>query len=199
MAINGLLYAGKLIHKHLICTDDSVITENIATKYAEQCQLMFDLRHPNVTVFLGICFVPKYDLPLFVSESLDGSVDDLLETIPNIPLVLKHSILEDVARGLLYLHKHKPQIVHGDLTANNVLLTTSLEAKISDYGNSGLVGIQPDKSSSSTTEFYLPPEARYRTTELHLNSSLDVFSFGHLALYTLTQVNYTCLIRTCVF
>ena len=129
------------------------------------------------------------------------SVDDLLETIPNIPLILKHSVLEDVARGLLYLHKHKPQIVHGDLTANNVLLTTSLEAKISDYGNSGLVGIQLDKSSPSKIEFYLPPEVHYKTTESHLNPSLDVFSFGHFALYTLTQVNCTCLIQIymCLF
>lgn len=82
-------------------------------------------------------------------EKLDGSLDDLLETIPDIPLALKRSLLEDVARGLLYLHSHSPQIIHMDLTAKNVLLTTSLEANISDFGNSYVVNAQPDFRATS--------------------------------------------------
>ena len=83
---------------------------------------MSDLRHPNITLFLGVCFLPNCQLPVLVMERLDGSLDDLLETVPNIPLALKRSILEDIARGLLYLHKHNPQIIHRDLTC---LLYTS--------------------------------------------------------------------------
>ena len=148
---------------------------------------MVGLCHPNLVAFLGICFVPKYKLPMLVSEKLDGSLDDLLETIPCIPLTLKRSICEDVANGLVYLHTHNPQIVHGDLTAKNVLLTTSLEAKITDYWNSHLVNIQPDLSSSSATQVYLSPEVTHETS--HTNPSIDMFSFGHLSLFILTQVS----------
>ena len=66
-------------------------------------------------------------------ERFEGSLDDLLESTPNIPLVLKRCMLEDISRGLLYLHKHTPQIIHRDLTAKNVLLTSSLVAKITDF------------------------------------------------------------------
>jgi serine/threonine protein kinase len=58
-------------------------------------------------------------------------------------LTLKRSMLEDVARGLLYLHKHTPQIVHRDLTAKNVLLTSCFVARITDFGNSRIIDLQP--------------------------------------------------------
>ena len=147
---------------------------------------MSKLRHRHLSAFLGVCFIPKYTLPILVSELLDGSLDDLLETIPCIPLPLKLSILEDVARGLLYLHKHHPLIVHRNLTAKNVLLTMSLEAKISDFRNYHIVNMQPDFSSASATQVYLPPDAIHDTS---LSCpSIDVFSFGHLTLFTVTQV-----------
>ena len=111
-------------------------------KESTKLGLMSDLRHPNITLFLGLCFLPNCQFPVLVMERLEGSLDDLLETIPKIPWSLKYSILEDVAQGLLYLHKHDPQIIHRDLTARNVLLTSGFVAKITDLGNSLIVNIQ---------------------------------------------------------
>ena len=140
--VNGLICAGKKIHEALLDAGNVGVQE-IASKYVQERQLMSDLRHPNITLFLGVCFLPNCQLPVLLMERLDGSLDDLLETVPNIPLALKRAVLEGVARGLLYLHKHTPQIVHRDLTAKNVLLTTSLVAKITDFGNSRIVNLQP--------------------------------------------------------
>ena len=152
---------------------------------------MSDLRHPNITLFLGVCFLPDCQLPVLLMERLDGSLDSVLETVPNIPLVLKRSLLEDIARGLLYLHKHSPQIVHRDLTAKNVLVTSSFVAKITDFGNSRIVNLQPDQLARTYSQLpgtlvYMPPEAFSASSRY--GPSLDVFSFGHLALFTLTQV-----------
>ena len=146
----------------------------------------------NVTLFIGVCFLPNCQLPLLVMERLDGSLDDLLETVPNIPLALKRSFLEDTARGLLYLHKHEPQIIHRDLTAKNVLLTSSLVAKITDLGNSRIVNIQPGQlaqtlSRNPGTLVYMPPEAL--TAASRYGPSLDVFSFGHLGIFVGLQVS----------
>ena len=159
-------------------------------KYLHECQLMSDLRHPNITQFLGVCFLPNCQLPVLLMERLDGSLDDLLETVPNIPLSLKRSVLEDVAKGLLYLHTHDQQIIHRDL---NVLLTSSLVAKITDFGNSRIVNLQPGQLARTLSRLpgtlvYMPPEAF--SVSSHYGPSLDVFSFGHLALFTLTQVRY---------
>ena len=182
--------AGKKIHEILLDVGN-IGVRYIAAKYVQECQLMSDLRHPNITLFLGLCFLPNCQLPVLVMERLDGSLDDLLETVPNIPLTLKRSMLEDVARGLLYLHKHDPQIIHRDLTAKNVLLTSYLMAKITDLGNSRIVNIQPGQlaqtlSRNPGTLVYMPPEAL--TAAARYGPSLDIFSFGHLGIFVGLQV-----------
>jgi serine/threonine protein kinase len=126
-------------------------------------------------------------------EQLETSLDDLLELMPNLPLSFKRSVLEDVASGLLYLHERPSPVIHRDLTAKNVLLTSSLVAKITDMGNSCIVDMRPGQMARTLTEFpgtfvYMPPEAlddRHR-----YGPALDIFSFGHLALFTITQVRY---------
>ena len=188
--MNGLICAGKKIHDVLIDAANAGV-ENVAGKYVQECQLMSDLRHPNITLFLGVCFLPNCQLPVLLMERLGGSLDDLLEAVPNIPLALKRSMLEDVSRGLLYLYKYSPQIIHRDLTARNVLLTASLVAKITDFGNSRIINLQPGQfahtlSRLSGTLVYMPPEALSASSRC--GPSLDVFYFGHLALFTITQV-----------
>ena len=152
---------------------------------------MSNLHHPNVIQFLGICFLQDSTLPVLVMEKLEDSLHDLLEVVPNIPLIIKRAILEDVARGLHYLHTHDPIIIHRDLTAKNVLMTSSLVAKISDLGNSRIVTLQPGQLAQTLSRYpgtlvYMPPEATGASARY--GPSLDIFSFGHLALFTLIQV-----------
>ena len=63
---------------------------------------------------------------------------DLVQFIANnhkqLKLSNKLSILKDVSCGLVYLHEYDHPIVHRDLTAVNVLLTDSCQAKIADVG-----------------------------------------------------------------
>ena len=154
-------------------------------------QVMAEMRHPHIVQFLGLCFLEGSALPVLVMERLDSSLDDLLETSPGLPLALKQSLLTDVARGLLYLHTHNPPVVHRDLSARNVLLTSSLVAKISDLGNARIVNLQPGQLARTLTRVpgthaYMPPESFDQHSQY--GPRLDIFSFGHLTLFTLTQV-----------
>ncbi len=188
-----VLCAAKHIHELLLDPGNEGVRETV-DRYQRECQLMAGLRHPNITLFLGLCFLEGSELPLLVMERLEMSVDDLLECAPYIPLAVKISILTDTGSGLVYLHSRGPPIVHRDLTARNILLTSSLTAKITDMGNSRMVTLKPTQlaqtlSKNPGTTVYMPPEA---LSESHrYGPSLDVFSFGHLALYILTQVNHT--------
>ncbi len=80
-----------------------------------------------------------------IIESLESSLDDLLtqgdqimymsNPTPDIPLVLKVSMLKDVVKGLHYLHNRSPNpIAHRELSAKDVVLGSSTTAKISDLG-----------------------------------------------------------------
>ena len=103
----------------------------------------------------------------------------------DIPYSLKRSILLDISRGLFYLHGHSPPIIHRDLTARNILFTPSMLAKIADLGNARMV--EPHKlnktmSTAPGTLVYMPPEAI--GVRPKYDAKLDMFSFGHLSLYT---------------
>lgn len=149
------------------------------------------IRHPNVVQFIGLCFLSDSAVyPLLVMEELDISLDQYLKNLEqNAPLSLKLSVLYDVAKGLLHLHERSPPIIHHDLTARNILITSSsMQAKISDIGNTLL--IKEKKSMEILIKvpgigMYMPPEA-YECKSKY-DSSFDIFSFANVMLYTITQ------------
>ena len=191
LRVGATLCAGKKIHEALIDPGNSG-AERMMSNFLEECKLMSELRHPRIAQFLGVCLLPSSTIPILVTELLSDCLQNVLETRTNLPLVLKRSILTDVASALVYLHSRTPPIIHRDLTAQNVLIDdTSMKAKITDMGNSRLVDPTIARHKKTMTRIpgtleYMPPEA----LEEHAKYSdkLDTFSFGHLALYTITQV-----------
>ena len=158
-------------------------------KLINELELMVDLEHKNIVLCKGVCFLSSSMLPVLVIEKMETNLHDYLLNPVNSNLAVerKVSFLLDTARGLDYLHSHTPALIHRDLTAKNVLLDSQLRAKISDFGNSRF----KDNYSTSHgavpgTQDYMPPETMGGGTA-H-NPSLDVFSFGHLSLFTLRGV-----------
>lgn len=185
----GTIFTGKIWHETLLDPNNEGV-DNMIRRFVTECELMSQVRHPNIVEFMGICFLQHSPYPILVMERLHTSLDNLLETRKNLLLGLKLHMLLDVSRGLVHLHNMQPPIVHRDLTTCNVLLNKdSLRAKIADLGNARL--IEPGKlskalSNSPGTQVYMPPEACGENPIY--DSSLDIFSFGHLALYTITEV-----------
>ena len=184
--IPGATCAAKIIHEDLLRMGNEDEVRSITEKFVRECRLMSSLRHPHVVQFLGVCFLPSSQLPALVMEKLVISLHKLLETTPNIPLATKHFMLCDVARGLVYLHSHAPPIIHQNLTAKNVLLNSGMVAKLADLGVARIVDIHPSQLAGSGLIVYMPPEAL--EPGANFDTKLDIFSFGCLALFTLTQV-----------
>ena len=101
-----------------------------AAEFVRECQLMSTVRHPNVVQCLGVAFFAGSRLPALVMERLLTSLHDLLA--PDTPpppgapsplaffsVVLKCSVLHNVACGLAYLHERSPPVIHRDLSARN--------------------------------------------------------------------------------
>lgn len=81
----------------------------------------------------------KQDEPMLVMEYMRfGSLYDVLqdEFIRFKPEQIL-AILQDVAQGLRFLHSANPQVIHGDLKAQNVLIDSNFCAKVTDFGLSG--------------------------------------------------------------
>ena len=161
----------------------------VLAKFEKECHLLSNLRHPYIVQFLGVYIDKVTSTPIIVMEYLPFSLSSCVEGKPNIPRYLQVSILANVALALAYLHGHSPPIIHRDLTANNVLLTSNMVAKIADLGVARILDLTPKRAVQLTqapgTAAYMPPEAFSITPSY--NRSIDVFSFGVLMVHLVSQ------------
>ena len=166
--------------------------QTLINKLRDELIVMDRVQHPNIVQYKGVCFLKNQTMPVLLMERLVSSLHDyILDTNnSNLHLVAKVAILCDVARGLDYLHRCTPAIIHRDLTASNVLLDSKQKAKIADFGNALFMDLDPEATPRTLTSFpgtqdYMPPEAQ--SDGAKYDTSLDVFSFGHLSLFTIIQ------------
>ena len=192
VTVGGVQRIAKKLHSNF--TNPSKVSaierESITSKFRNECVILSKLRHPNIVQFIGVHYGRrgKADLTL-IMECVSSDMDKFLEVNPNILLPLKLSILLDVSYGLVYLHECNPPIVHRDLTARNILITDKCQAKIADLGMAKIVDLQAQLATTHTQTpgqmWYMPPEALKERASC--TPKLDIFSFGHLALYMVNQ------------
>lgn len=154
-------------------------------RFKQECQFLSRVSHPNIVQYLGTYSDPDTHILVLLMEIMDESLTHFIENSPGaIPLCVQVDIGHDVILALDYLHSNN--IIHRDLSSNNVLLTSSRRAKVSDFGMSTIIG-NNDISNSLTlcpgNVSYMPPEALDQPPQY--TNSLDIFSFGVL----LVQVN----------
>ena len=191
MRVGQKVVAGKKFR--LSINDDGTIR-----KFSTELLTLAQLRHPNIVAFEGVCHLPNEALPVLLMELLATNLHSYLlnPSHANLGIYRKAAILCDIASGLAYLHSLSPPLVHRDLTAKNVLLDSKETAKIADFGNARILDIDPQSSKSMTsrpgTLEYMPPEAFDASREY--DTSRDVFSLGHLALFTAIQESPTTML-----
>ena len=193
----GAVCAGKKIHDSLVDPQNEGI-QRIVKKFLAECELMSTIRHPNIVTYYGIAFLDDSSIPVLVMERLERSLEDFLEKVQEtkVPFSIRLSILHDVAKGLVFLHSYNPPIVHRDLTARNILLTTTKQAKIADLGNSRIIDagvLSRALSEIPGTLPYMPPEAFEKPP--NYDASLDIFSFGHVSLFVLGHQSPNSLLQ----
>ena len=195
--------AAKRVHNALLGSP------KISTQFVGELQLMSTLHHPNIVQFLGVCLFPGSQLPALVMERLLINLHDLLDPetkdsqspradpgpLSLFNIRLKCSVLQNVASGLAYLHEQTPPIIHRDLSAKNVLLTSQLVAKIADLGMARIV---PHMRHTATmtkapgASVYMPPEAiapcLSDAEKSKYDTSIDVFSFGVVTIFTVGEI-----------
>ena len=160
----GLSCVGKSIHEELYDNASDRERVDMLARFAAECELLSQVRHPHVVQFVGVHFKQGSRLPVLVMERLDSTLSDCLDRYGKLPNEVSYPVIRDVAVGLCYLHGHAPNpIVHRDLTANNVLLTSDMKAKISDLGVAKMLNLNPARMAQMTTcpgtPSYMPPEA----------------------------------------
>jgi len=150
--------------------------------------LMMEMRHPNIILFLGVCATP----PAIVTEyCARGSLYDLLKEAHDDPDIARQldwtrrlSIAMDAAKGMLYLHSHKPPIIHRDLKSPNLLIDRHWRAKVTDFNLSRL------SEAPSVASSVVANNPRWHAPEIIISQNFslagDVYAFGLILWELLT-------------
>ncbi|KAJ0682665.1 putative protein kinase TKL-Pl-5 family [Helianthus annuus] len=153
--------------------------EKVRKAFLKELALWQKLRHPNIVQFLGV--LKDSDRLIFLTEYLkNGSLYDILKKKGRLEPLTAVSYALDIARGMTYLHHHKPHaIIHRDLTPRNVLQDEAGRLKVTDFGLSKIAqekDVYGYKMTGGTGSYrYMAPEVYRRES---YGKSVDVFSFA---------------------
>ncbi|KAJ3685110.1 hypothetical protein LUZ61_014274 [Rhynchospora tenuis] len=159
----------------------SKASKHAKKEYVSEVKIISQLRHRNLVELLGWCH--DRDEFLIVYELMhNGSLDTHLyhkDTV--LPWSLRHQIALGLGSALLYLHTDfKKCVLHRDIKPSNVMLDSSFNAKLGDFGVSRLI----DHNSAAQTlpagtMGYIAPEC-LQTGQATTES--DIYSFGVVLL-----------------
>ncbi|KAG1346560.1 integrin-linked protein kinase 1 [Cocos nucifera] len=161
--------------------EDVVTDEDKVRAFRDELALLQQIRHPNVVQFLGA--VTQSSPMMIVTEYLPkGDLHDFLKRKRALKPALAVRFALDIARGMNYLHEHKPEaIIHRDLEPSNILRDDSGCLKVADFDVSKSLKVA--KTVREVRPLGCQDAAcRYMAPEIFRNeeydTKVDVFSFS---------------------
>ncbi|CAH9080112.1 unnamed protein product [Cuscuta europaea] len=171
--------------------------EKFDKTFAAELAAVAHLRHRNLVKLRGWCVHDDQLLLVYEympNRSLDRVLFRKMENL--LDWERRKKIVRGLAAALFYLHEQlETQIIHRDVKASNVMLDSSFNARLGDFGLARWLEHSQTRTPSfqnhrfrlaETTKIggtigYLPPESFQRRGAIATAKS-DVFSFGIVAL-----------------
>ena len=157
-------------------------------RFQQECGFLESIRHPNIVQYLGMTRDPESRLPVLLMELLDESLTMMLErSQQSLAYCVQVDICYDIALAVAYLHSN--DIIHRDLSSNNVLMMAGRRAKVTDLGMAKLAGAAPSMTPLTMcpgTLAYMPPEALREPPRY--TKKLDCFSEGVIMIQVCTRL-----------
>ena len=179
--------AAKILHPTILDPTDPG-ADRIMQRFQLECSVLERIRHPNIVQYLGLCRDPESRLPALLMELLDESLTKMLERSQRpLAYFAEVNICHDIALAVAYLHSN--DIIHRDLSSNNVLVIAKSRAKVTDFGMSKLAGAAPTMTPLTMcpgTLAYMAPEALEEPPRY--TKKLDVFSEGVMMIQVCTRL-----------
>ncbi|KAL3900775.1 MAG: hypothetical protein SGPRY_012395 [Prymnesium sp.] len=163
----GQPVAAKTLHDTSANQSTPTLPRQLAA--TEQELLMHaSLRHPCIVQLIGASLHPPGCC--IVMECCHHSLFDRLHRKRGeLERRTTIRIMRQVCEGMAFMHSRSPPLVHRDLKSQNVLLTSSEDAKLCDFG---LVNV---KEVTAGTPNYMAPELFLSKP---YSTSVDVYAFG---------------------
>mmetsp|Transcript_65338 Transcript_65338/g.116479 ORF Transcript_65338/g.116479 Transcript_65338/m.116479 type:complete len:427 (-) Transcript_65338:229-1509(-) len=180
-----------VVAKFILDEDAGVSSEELEHELLHEIALLATVRHPDLVMFLGCClqespmmfiteFMPEGDLERYYGSK---AKEKGRAWAPGPKTVSRWA--RSILRALHFLHHCSEPIVHRDLKPLNILLTATLDAKVSDFGISRtMYRGTPDKD-------YWKPKAAPVTTANSDKMTAGVGSWRYMAPEVARGEGYT--------
>ncbi|ELK12502.1 Cell division protein kinase 6 [Pteropus alecto] len=134
--------------------------------------------HPNVVRLFDVCTVSRTDRETkltLVFEHVDQDLTTYLDKVPEpgVPTETIKDMMFQLLRGLDFLHSHR--VVHRDLKPQNILVTSSGQIKLADFGLARIYSFQMALTSVVVTLWYRAPEVLLQSSYA---TPVDLWSVG---------------------
>ncbi|XP_059584985.1 cyclin-dependent kinase 6 isoform X2 [Alligator mississippiensis] len=134
--------------------------------------------HPNVVRLFDVCTVSRTDRETkltLVFEHVDQDLTTYLDKVPEpgVPTETIKDMMLQLLRGLDFLHSHR--VVHRDLKPQNILVTSSGQIKLADFGLARIYSFQMALTSVVVTLWYRAPEVLLQSSYA---TPVDLWSVG---------------------
>ncbi|OQR84879.1 protein kinase [Achlya hypogyna] len=145
--------------------------------------LTLHLHHPNVVQFLGLSWdSPEKPLYMLTERPGRGDLATLLANGESFDVTQVVSMLLDVACGMAYLHGQSQAVMHRDLRARNIHISSDGRAKIANLEFGGKLSV--DRTLIGTPAWAAPEILRGQSD---YDEKVDVYSFAMLAVEMLNR------------
>lgn len=167
----GIQVAVKKLHPDLVSEQNEKLVK-------WEINLLAQIRHPNLVLFLGAVISGKDESSFIITELMDMCLYSSYQQ-HSISAVSRRSVLSDVSSALTYLHTNYVPITHGGVSSSRVLLKT-IGGVLQWKAKLGIANIIPiSNSSMDRTCLYAAPEV-IAANRRDQTEKVDVYSFGVL-------------------
>ena len=123
-------------------------TPGVIRRFVEERRILALLEHPGIARLVDGGITPD-GLPYFAMELVEGEPIDQYCESRHLSLEQRLALFASVCDAVTYAHQHL--VIHRDLKPSNILVTTSGQVKLLDFGIAKLLGDQA--ADLTQTEF----------------------------------------------